>query len=93
VGKPAPEGLHRDGVTFIMTMMIDRHQIIGGESAVRSNSGQQLVTLTLSRRGEILMSDDRNTMHSVTSIRPLKPNGHGRRDVLVIGFTAHAEEV
>lgn len=91
-GKPAPEGRHRDGVTFIMTMMINRHQISGGESAVYTNDGDRLATLTLTSPGEILMGDDRNTTHSVTPIHPRTLTGQGHRDVLVIAFTAETEQ-
>lgn len=87
-GQPAPEGRHRDGVTFVMTLMIARHQVVGGVSTVFSESGEQITSTTLSRRGELLIGDDRLTTHSVTPISPAEGATSGHRDVLVIAFTA-----
>lgn len=91
-GKPAPEGRHRDGVNYIMTMMIDRHKVRGGRSAVYNDAGEELATVTLNDRGEILMGDDRKTMHSVSPIHPVEPFSQGHRDVLVIAFTADPQD-
>lgn len=86
-GKPAPEGRHRDGVTFILTMMVDRHGVLGGESSVHSEDGTTLLRHTLTAPGEILLGDDRATLHSVTPVTPAGADD-GRRDVLVIAFTS-----
>ncbi len=87
-GQPAPEGRHSDGVTFVMTLMIARHQVVGGLSTVFSESDEQIFSTTLSRRGELLIGDDRLTKHSVTSVSPVVGSTSGHRDVLVIAFTA-----
>jgi hypothetical protein len=90
-GQPAPEGMHRDGVTYILTMMIGRNAITGGESGVHTNERVELQRCTLRDRGEILLGDDRRTLHSVTPITPSgQPTGH--RDVLVVAFTASDTE-
>lgn len=88
LGQPAPEGRHRDGVTYIMTLMIDRYQITGGRSTVYSNTGTELTAMTLLQRGELLLADDTATLHSVTPILPAQGFDQGHRDVLVIAFTA-----
>ena len=31
IGRPTPEGAHRDGVDFVAVLMLGRHQIKGGE--------------------------------------------------------------
>ncbi|MFL6161977.1 MAG: 2OG-Fe dioxygenase family protein [Jatrophihabitantaceae bacterium] len=87
-GQPAPEGRHSDGVTFVMTLMIARHQVVGGRSTIFSESGAEIISTTLSRRGELLICDDRLTTHSVTPISPVEGFTSGHRDVLVIAFTA-----
>lgn len=91
-GQPAPEGRHRDGVTFIMTLMIDRRNVTGGESSVHTDEGETLFTVTLTERGEILMGDDRKTLHGVTPIHPAANAATGHRDVLVIAFTDPEDE-
>lgn len=88
VGHPAPEGRHRDGVTYIGAMMIGRHHVEGGTSAVFSNDGRELTTVTLEHRGQLLLSDDRTTLHSVTPLVPAPGHLFGHRDVLVIAYTA-----
>ncbi|BBY59363.1 2OG-Fe dioxygenase family protein [Mycolicibacterium sarraceniae] len=87
-GQPAPEGRHRDGVTYITTLMISRCQITGGRSTVYTNTGSELTATTLLQRGELLLADDNTTLHSVTPILPAEGFDHGHRDVLVIAFTA-----
>ncbi|MFJ3304917.1 2OG-Fe dioxygenase family protein [Streptomyces sp. NPDC086549] len=87
-GQPAPEGRHRDGVTFITSLLIDRVNVTGGESGVYADSGARLLTTTLSEPGDLLLGDDRRTLHSVTPVRPVDPELPAHRDVLVIAYTA-----
>ncbi|MCX5048904.1 MULTISPECIES: 2OG-Fe dioxygenase family protein [unclassified Streptomyces] len=87
-GRPAPEGRHRDGVTFITSLLIGRTNVTGGESAVHSDEGEHLLTVTLSEPGDLLLGDDRRTLHSVTPVRPVDPELAAHRDVLVIAYTA-----
>ncbi|MGI5260383.1 2OG-Fe dioxygenase family protein [Streptomyces angustmyceticus] len=87
-GQPAPEGRHRDGVTFITSLMINRVNVAGGESAVFTDSGEELLTTTLTDPGELLLGDDRRTLHSVTPLHPVDATAPAHRDVLVVAFTA-----
>ncbi|MFZ2173163.1 MAG: 2OG-Fe dioxygenase family protein [Rhodococcus sp. (in: high G+C Gram-positive bacteria)] len=85
-GQPAPEGLHRDGVTLVTSLLVDRRNAAGGESSVCDLDGRGLVTTTLSEPGTLLLGDDRRTLHGVSPIRPVDPAQPARRDVLVITF-------
>ncbi|MBG0854761.1 2OG-Fe dioxygenase family protein [Streptomyces spinoverrucosus] len=87
-GQPAPEGRHRDGVTFITSLLIDRVNVSGGESGVYADSDEHLLTTTLSEPGDLLLGDDRRTLHSVTPVRPVDAARPAHRDVLVIAYTA-----
>ncbi|MGW6642957.1 2OG-Fe dioxygenase family protein [Streptomyces iakyrus] len=87
-GQPAPEGRHRDGVTFITSLLIGRSNVTGGESAVYTDAGEHLITATLSEPGDLLLGDDRRTLHSVTPVHPVDPERAAHRDVLVIAYTA-----
>ncbi|MEV3990596.1 2OG-Fe dioxygenase family protein [Streptomyces sp. NPDC049837] len=87
-GQPAPEGRHRDGVTFITSLMIGRTNVTGGESGVYTDEGEHLLTTTLSEPGDLLLGDDRRTLHSVTPVQPANPALAAHRDVLVIAYTA-----
>jgi hypothetical protein len=85
-GQPTPEGLHRDGVTLVTSLLIGRHNIAGGESSVCDQDGHRLLTATLSEPGTLLLGDDRRTLHAVSPIRPVDPTERAYRDVLVITF-------
>ncbi|WP_262387202.1 2OG-Fe dioxygenase family protein [Streptomyces sp. TRM49041] len=60
----------------------------GGESGVYADDGAHLLTTTLSQPGDLLLGDDRRTLHSVTPVRPVDPGLAAHRDVLVIACTA-----
>ena len=34
IGRPTPEGAHRDGVDFVAVILVERHHVIGGETRV-----------------------------------------------------------
>jgi hypothetical protein len=87
-GHPTPEGLHRDGVTLVSTLLIGRRNSIGGESWVSDSGGRRLLTTTLAEPGTLLLGDDRRTLHSVSPIRPISGSRPAQRDVLVITFAS-----
>ncbi|MCX5421490.1 2OG-Fe dioxygenase family protein [Streptomyces sp. NBC_00078] len=76
------------GATIITSLLIGRSNVTGGESAVYSDEGEHLLTVTLSEPGDLLLGDDRRTLHSVTPVQPLDPELAAHRDVLVIAYTA-----
>jgi hypothetical protein len=85
-GQPAPEGLHRDGVTLVTSLLINRCNAEGGESSVFDLNGDPLLSTTLSQPGTMLLGDDRRTLHAVSPIRPADRRRPATRDVLVITF-------
>jgi hypothetical protein len=89
-GNPTPEGLHRDGVTLVSSLLIHRHNVIGGTSSVYNLDGVRLLKTTLRKSGTLLVGDDRRTLHGVTPIQPRDPGAEGWRDVLVITFAPSA---
>ena len=87
-GNPTPEGLHRDGVTLVSSLLIGRRNAIGGESTVCDLQGRRLLATTLAEPGTLMLGDDRRTLHGVSPIRPIDASGPAQRDVLVITFAA-----
>jgi hypothetical protein len=85
-GQPTPEGLHRDGVTLVTSLLIGRDNATGGESTVVDMTGETLLMATLCEPGTLLLGDDRKTLHGVSPIRPVDPTQAARRDVLVVTF-------
>ncbi|OBA90248.1 hypothetical protein A5662_02075 [Mycobacteriaceae bacterium 1482268.1] len=88
-GDPTPEGLHRDGVTLVSSLLIGRDNATGGQSTVCDRAGAPLLRTTLREPGTMLLGDDRCTLHRVSPIRPLDPARPARRDVLVITFAPY----
>ncbi|XQU08388.1 2OG-Fe dioxygenase family protein [Halomonas sp. LY9] len=86
-GDPTPEGLHRDGVTFIASLMVCRNNVSGGVTKVTDQDKVLLEEMVLSSPLDIVLADDEKTMHQVSSVKPLNLEDAAYRDVLVIAFT------
>lgn len=89
-GQPTPEGMHRDGVTLVTSLLIGRRNAVGGESTVTDMAGGKILAITLQEPGTLLVGDDRRTLHGVSPIRPRDPSRPAQRDVLVITFAPSA---
>lgn len=86
-GNPTPEGLHRDGVDYIVSLMVSRCNVEGGETTITDNQGQVLWQRTLQLPLDIVIGQDARTMHAVSPVTPLRACQPAWRDVLVIAFT------
>lgn len=45
LGKPTPEGMHRDGVDYVAVLLIDRHNIDSGTTSIHQQDGSELGSL------------------------------------------------
>lgn len=88
VGHPTPEGLHRDGVDWVLVMLVDRKGVAEGTTIIGDGDGKQQGRFTLSRPGDAVILDDRRIQHGVTPIRTLAGVDFGTRDALVITWSA-----
>ncbi len=89
IGRPTPEGAHRDGVDFVAVFMVGRHRIKGGESRVFEAQGPNGQRFTLTEPWSLLLLDDERVIHETTPIQPVDgPQGLGWRDTLVITLRA-----
>ena len=89
IGRPTPEGAHRDGVDFVAVFLVGRHRIKGGESRVFEASGPNGQRFTLTEAWSLLLLDDERVIHETTPIQPVDgPEGAGWRDTLVITLRA-----
>ncbi len=86
IGRPTPEGAHRDGVDFVAVLLIDRHGIKGGETRVFEADGPAGLRFTMSEPWTTLLLDDARVIHESTPIQPLLADGY--RDTLVLTFRA-----
>lgn len=87
-GQPTPEGSHRDGVDFVLVLMIRRENIARGVTTITDPSGADLGSFTLELPFEAALVDDHRVFHGVTAVEPLDPARPAFRDVLVVTFRA-----
>lgn len=86
-GQPTPEGMHRDGVDYIVSLLVQRRNVIGGISQIADASRRPLDSLTLLEPMQAMVANDATTMHAVTAVRPMLQDQAAYRDVLVVAFT------
>ena len=86
-GQPTPEGMHRDGVDYVLVMLVERDNVEGGVTGIEID-GREEASFTLSNAADAVLLDDRRVKHGVTPIRPIDPARPGHRDVLVLTFAA-----
>ncbi len=86
IGRPTPEGAHRDGVDFVAVVLVTRRHVRGGETRVFEAGGESGVRFTMHEPWSMLLMDDARVIHETT---PIQPEGaDGVRDTLVITYRA-----
>jgi hypothetical protein len=85
-GQPTPEGMHRDGVDYVLVLLIGRRNIQSGVTSIRGTDGRDLGSFTLAEPLDAAWVDDHRVMHGVTPVEPIDTAEPGFRDVLVVTF-------
>jgi len=88
IGRPTPEGAHRDGVNFVAVLLVGRNNIKGGETRVFESAGPDGKRFTMLEPWTLLLLDDARVIHESTPIQPIGENGH--RDTLVLTWREKA---
>jgi len=86
IGRPTPEGAHRDGVDFVAVVLVGREGIKGGETRIFAADGPAGLRFTMLEPWTTLVLDDARVIHESTPIQPLE--GYGHRDTLVLTYRA-----
>ncbi|WP_353215889.1 2OG-Fe dioxygenase family protein [Salinisphaera hydrothermalis] len=86
VGKPTPEGVHRDGVNFVIMAMVSHSNMAGAESTIYDLDQHPLTSFTLNAPLDVAMVNDEQVFHGVSPISPRDPTTPAVRDVLVATF-------
>ena len=86
IGRPTPEGAHRDGVDLVAVFLLARQGIKGGETRVFEADGPNGQRFTLDEPWSVLLLDDARVIHESTPIQPLQAGGY--RDTLVVTLRA-----
>jgi hypothetical protein len=87
-GEPTPEGVHRDGVDYVLVLLVERENIERGTTTIHAPDGRELGHFTLARAFDAALVDDRRVFHGVTPVVPKEPSRPAHRDVLVVTFKA-----
>ncbi|MDN3988574.1 2OG-Fe dioxygenase family protein [Zwartia vadi] len=88
IGRPTPEGAHRDGVHLVAVFLVGRHHIKGGETRVFDMATPFGQRFTLTEPWSVLILDDERVIHETT---PIQPDGqNGWRDTLVVTLRAQS---
>ena len=90
IGRPTPEGAHRDGVDLVAVMLVGREGIKGGETRVFEADGRRGERFTMTEPWTLLLLDDARVIHESTPIQPLAEGEGGHRDTLVVTCRAGA---
>ena len=84
IGRPTPEGAHRDGVDLVVVILVGRKGVKGGETRVFEAAGPSGQRFTLTEPWSVILLDDARMIHETTPIQPQEPGGV--RDTLVLTY-------
>ena len=87
-GLPTPEGLHRDGVDWVLVMLVARHNVAEGVTKIHGLDRREIGSFCLADRFDSALVDDHRVYHAVTPVVPIDPGQPAYRDVLVVTFKA-----
>lgn len=83
-GQPTPEGLHRDGVDWVLVMLVKRENIAEGVTSIHDPEQRLIGRFTLQEPLDCAFVDDSRAYHGVTPVVPIDPEQPAHRDVLVV---------
>lgn len=87
-GKPTPEGMHRDGVDWVLVTLVARRNVAGGVTAIGDEQQRPLGTFELREPLDAVLLDDRRVWHGVTPLKVSIAGQPAYRDALVVTFRA-----
>lgn len=93
VALPTPEGPHRDGVSFVMMLMVNRFNVVGGETIIYDLEDRRLDEFTLANPLEVVFVNDERIRHAVAPVAPFDADQPGYRDVFVATFRNQTKPV
>lgn len=93
LAQPTPEGVHRDGVDYVLVLMVKRENILSGTTTMYDLEQKNLDSFTLTDPLDCALVNDKRCMHGVTPIEPLDETKPAFRDVLVVTFKMKTAKV
>ena len=89
-GLPTPEGMHRDGVDFVLVLLVNRANIASGTTSIHTAEGREVGRFTLTVPLDAALVDDSRVAHGVTPVNAIDPSLPAYRDVLIVTFKSRA---
>ena len=89
-GLPTPEGAHRDGVDWVLVMLVARHNAASGATTILDAARRPIGHFVLTQPLDTALVDDSRVFHGVTPIEPIDSKLIAQRDVLVVTFRRSA---
>ncbi len=86
VGRPTPEGVHKDGVDWVMVMLVRRENIASGETLLEDGARRPLGSFVLTEPMDSALVDDARVFHGVTPVTRVDAVRPAHRDVLVVTY-------
>lgn len=87
-GFPTPEGLHRDGVDWVLMLAVNRVDVEGGASQIHDRKGAPVTSFTMETPFEAVIVDDQRVLHAASPVLPAAGASKGHRDILVATYRA-----
>ena len=78
--------MHRDGVDYVLVMLVRRHNIASGTTSIHDLERRELGSFTLSAPFDAALVEDSRVFHGVTPVEPVDVDLPAYRDVLVATF-------
>ena len=78
--------MHRDGVDWVLVLMVRRKNVASGETTIYDLVKRPLGSFTLTHPLDAALVDDSRVYHGVTAVTPIDPARAAYRDVLVVTF-------
>ncbi len=78
--------MHRDGVDWVLVLLVGRVNIASGVTSIHAPDGAELGRFTLTDPMDAAWVDDHRVLHGVTPVAPVDPARPAHRDVLVVTF-------
>lgn len=85
-GLPTPQGVHQDGVNYVLMVMVQRQNLVNGSTAIYDKHKIKVDEFTLQQPLDLAIVNDEHVFHGVTPIVQLSTDAPAIRDVLVITF-------
>lgn len=83
-GRPAPEGIHRDGYHYAAIHLMERRNLTGAENRLYDLNKNIIFRTLLERPMDSILLDDRRVFHGVEPFTALQTDESSYRDILIL---------